>query len=154
LIHITGKENFVANMLSKARYMCESEMKAQEINDDHEREDYGYILVVNGANSSSDLPFKEELYHDRLKDIGIYLSTLKRQQSWLDKTLKDIKHQSYDYFLRDGSLWKRPKKKDGVPLRVVDDTKTKSQVLKKFHDSLWGGHKGVWTTYYMIKERY
>jgi hypothetical protein len=51
-------------------------------------------------------------------------------------------------------LWKRPKKKDGVPLRVVDDVETKNQVLKEFHDTLWAGHIGVWATYHKIKERY
>jgi len=116
LIHITGKENSVADMLSRARYMCENEMEAQEISDDYENEDYGYVLGVDGASTSDDdLPFKKQLYDGRLKDIGIYLSTLKRQEGWLDKTFKDIRHQSYDYLLRDGFLWKRPKRKDGVP---------------------------------------
>ena len=50
----------------------------------------------------------------------------------MDKTFKDIRHQSYDYVLRDGFLWKRPKKKDGLPLRVINDMETKNQILKSF----------------------
>ena len=38
------------------------------------------------------LPFKDELHRGRLRDIGLYLSTLKRQEGWMDKTFKDIKH--------------------------------------------------------------
>ena len=84
----------------------------------------------------------------------MYLSTLKRQEGWMDKTFKDIRHQSYGYLLRDGILWKRAKKTDELPLRVVDDSETKTQVLKEFHDALWVGHRGVWATYTKIKKRY
>ena len=72
----------------------------------------------------------------------------------MDKTFKDIKYESYDYSLRDGFLWKRPKRKDGVLLRVVGDIGTKTQILKEFHDTFWAGHRGIWTTYNKIKERY
>ena len=155
LVHIVGKKNSVADMLSRARYTCEDEMEAQEIGEDNEDEDYGYVLAVDGASSSGgDVPFKEELYQDRLRDIGIYLSTLKRQEGWTDKAFKDVRHQSYGYLLRDGFLWKRPKRQDGMPLRVIGDAETKSQLLKEFHDTLWAGHRGIWATYYKIKERY
>ena len=155
LVHITGKKNSVADMLSRARYIGEEEMEAQEVGEGNEDESYGYVLATDGASSSNgDLPFKEDLYQGRLRDIGIYLSTLKRQEGWLDKTFKDIRHQSYDFLLRDGFLWKRPKRKDGVPLRVVDDSETKNQILKEFHDTLWAGHRGIWATYNKIKERY
>jgi hypothetical protein len=72
----------------------------------------------------------------------------------MDKTFKNIRHQSYGYLLKDGFLWKRAKRVDEMPLRVVGDPETKTQVLKEFHDSLWAGHRGVWATYTKIKERY
>ena len=31
---------------------------------------------------------------------------------------------------------------------------TKNQILKKFHDIFWAGHRGIWATYNKIKERY
>ena len=37
---------------------------------------------------------------------------------------------------------------------MVDDSETKIQVLKEFHDALWAGHRGFWATYIKIKERY
>lgn len=153
LVHIAGKKNSVADMLSRARYFCEEEMMAHERSEDYS--DGGYVLATGGENSTDEgLPFKADLYEGRLKDIGLYLSTLKRQEGWLDKTFKDIRHQSYGYLLRDGFLWKRAKRTDGMPLRVVDDSETKIQVLKEFHDTLWAGHRGVWATYTKIKERY
>lgn len=155
LIHITGKKNSVADMLSRARYVCEEEMETQEVDEDNEDDDYGYVLATSQENSDGEaLPFRAELYEGRLRDIGLYLSTLKRQEGWMDKTFKDIRHQSYSYLLRDGFLWKRPKRKDGVPLRVIDDAETKNQILKEFHDTSWAGHRGIWATYNKIKERY
>ena len=154
LRHISGKTNYVADMLSKARYSCEEEMETIEVGEDDGDEEYGYVHATSGANSSGDHSFREDLYGGRLKDIGIYLNTMRRQENWSNKDFKDIRHQAYGYFLRDCLLWKRPKRKDGVLLRVVDDVETKNQVLKEFHDTLWAGHRGVWATYHKIKERY
>ena len=70
-----------------------------------------YVMRIDGQNSSTiALPFKTELYEGKLKDIGLYLSTMKRQIGWMDKTFKDIRHQSYGYLLKDGFLWKEGKK--------------------------------------------
>ena len=153
LKHITGKMNPVADMLSRARYFDEEKMMAHGENEDFT--DGGYKLATDTENVVDEvLPFKDELYGGRLRDIGMYLSTLKRQEGWMDKTFKDIRHQSYGYLLRDGFLWKRAKRTDELPLRVVDDSETKTQVLKEFHDALWASHRGVWATYTKIKERY
>ena len=155
LVHIIGKKNSVADMLSRARYVHEEEMETHEVDESTEDSDYGYVLATNGANTDGEaLPFEANQYEGRLRDIGIYLSTLRRQEGWMDKTFKDIRHQSYGYLLRDGFLWKRPKRKDGVPLRVIGDMETKNQILKEFHDTFWAGHRGIWATYNKIKERY
>ncbi|KAL3687990.1 hypothetical protein R1sor_014299 [Riccia sorocarpa] len=75
-------------------------------------------------------------------------------EGWSEKHFKNIRHQAYKYLLKDGYIWKRPKRSDEVPLRVVDDQETKEKVLKEFHDTLWAGHRGIWATYMKIKERY
>jgi Integrase zinc binding domain/RNase H-like domain found in reverse transcriptase/Reverse transcriptase (RNA-dependent DNA polymerase) len=153
LVHIEGKKNSVADMLSRARYFNEEEMMAH--GDGEELLHGGYVMSIDGESSSSTaLPFKAELYEGKLRDIGLYLSTLERQRNWMDKTFKDIRHQSYGYLLRDGFLWKRAKRAGEMPLRVVGDSKTKAQVLEEFHDTLWAGHRGIWATYTKIKERY
>ena len=61
------------------------------------------------------LPFKNELYEGRLREIGLYLSTLKKQEGWIDKTFKVIRHQSYRDLLHDGFLWKRAKRANELP---------------------------------------
>ena len=116
--------------------MYKKEMETHEVDERSEDIDYGYVLATNGASIDSEaLPFESNQYEGRLRDIGIYLSTLRRQEGWMDKNFKDITHQSYSYFLRNGFLWKRPKRKDGVPLRVIGNIGTKNQILKKFHDT-------------------
>ena len=153
LKHITGKMNHVTDMLSRARYFDEEKMMAHGENEDFTNG--GYVLDTDTENVVDEvLSFKDELYGGRLRDIGLYLSTLKRQKGWMDKAFKDIRHQSYGYLLLDGFLWKRAKRADKLPLRVVDDSETKTQVLKEFHDALWTDHRGVWATYTKIKERY
>ena len=145
--------NPVADMLSRAKYFDEEKMMAHGENEDFT--DGGYVLATDTKNMVDQvLSFKDELYGKRLRDIGLYLSTLKRQEGWMDNAFKDIRHQSYGYLLRDRILWKRAKRADELPLRVVDDSETKTQVLKEFHDDLWAGHRGVWATYTKIKERY
>ena len=103
LKHITSKMNLVADMLSRARYFDEKKMMAHGENEDFT--DGGYVLATDIENVVNEvLPFKDELYGGRLRDIGLYLSPLKRQEGWMDKTFKDIRHHSYGYLLRDGFL--------------------------------------------------
>jgi len=145
LKHIKGKDNVIADMLSRSRYYDEEEI---EIKDDP-REVSLFQVRLNTT-----LPFREDLYEGRLKNIGHYLSMLKVPTDWTEKFSKEIRHKAYGYLLEDGFLWKRPKRKDGVPLRVVDDQPTKRRIMEEFHDTLWAGHRGVWATYMKIKERY
>jgi hypothetical protein len=155
LIHIIGKKNSVADMLSRARYSNEDEMIVQGGDGDSDEGEDAYVSAAEMAGECDEvLPFEADLYEGKMKEIGLYLSTLKKQEGWTDKDFKRIRHQSYGFFLRDKLLWKRPKRNDGMPLRVVGNTETKYQVLKEFHDTLWAGHRGVWATYTKIKERY
>ncbi|KAL3687746.1 hypothetical protein R1sor_014055 [Riccia sorocarpa] len=147
LRHIAGKENVVADMLSRARYEGEDEM-LQAAEEEDRKEVWCQVSV------SEILPFKENLYGGKLRDIGFYLSTLERRGDWNEAEFKKIRQKAYGFLLRDGYLWKRPKRRDGDFLRVVDDEDTKLELLKEFHDTLWAGHRGVWATYTKLKERY
>ncbi|KAL3676446.1 hypothetical protein R1sor_026394 [Riccia sorocarpa] len=151
LRHIAGKKNVVVDMLSRARYADEEEMlaaaKEEELRD-------SWCQAGEHDVDIGVLPFREELYTGRLREIGLYLSTLERQESWSDVNYAQIRRKAYGYLLKDGYLWKRPKRRDGAVVRVVDDGETKQKLLAEFHDTLWAGHRGVWATYMKIKERY
>jgi hypothetical protein len=46
LVHIIGKKNSVADMLSRARYVHEEEMETHEVDEDDDDDDYGYVLAT------------------------------------------------------------------------------------------------------------
>jgi hypothetical protein len=144
LCHIAGKDNMVADMLSRARYKREADLRmANE-----------YCLRTNALSGDDILTFHEDLYEGKMLDIGHYLSTLQKRATWSDRTFKHIRQKAYGFCLQDGYLWKRPKRKDGVPLRVVGDSTTKATILKEYHDTMWAGHRGIWATFTKLKERY
>ena len=94
LKHITSKMNPVVDMLSRARYFDEKEMMAHGKSEDFT--DGGYVLATNTENVVDEvLPFKDELYRRRLRNIGLYLSTLKSSyQTWF-YTTSHTYHHSY-----------------------------------------------------------
>ncbi|KAL3686149.1 hypothetical protein R1sor_004171 [Riccia sorocarpa] len=127
LKHIVGKKNVVADMLSRARYEGEEEM-VLTAEEEERREAWCQVSV------SEVLPFRDYLYSGRLCDIGFYLSSLEKREDWSDAEFKKIRQKAYGFLLREGYLWKRPKRRDGEFLRVVDDEDTKLELLKKCHE--------------------
>lgn len=96
-------------MLSKARFNCGEDMETQDIGEDDNDEIYDYVHATDGTNSSSeDQCLREDLDVGKLRDMDIYLNTIRRQEHWSNKTLKYMRHWSYNYFLKE-LLSKRPK---------------------------------------------
>jgi len=139
LKHIAGKDNPVADMLSRARYKEE----------DAEEECIVHTHVVEEI-----LRFEESFYSEDFLKIGRYLSTLEADERLTIEEFKKIRKRAYDFFLKEGFLWKRPKKKGHIPLRVIDTENEKHQILQHCHDSDAVGHKGVQSTYEKVKELY
>ena len=40
-------------------------------------------------------------------------------------------------------MWKHPKKRNGIPLRVEAKKEEQEELLKAYHDSPWAGHRGT-----------
>ena len=82
----------MTDMLLGARYVHEEEMETYEVKDSEDNI-YDYVLATNGTSTNGEaLFFEANQYEGRLKNIGIYLSTLRKQEGWIDRTFKDIKH--------------------------------------------------------------
>ena len=124
LRHVAGKDNPVADMLSRARY--------------DEIEEEGCRVETHGVDLV--LEFREELYFGDLLVIGNYLKTLERDPSWTREEFEKIRKKSYSFLLKDSFLWRRPKVMDGIPLRIVEDENTKKKVLQESHDAEAAGH--------------
>jgi hypothetical protein len=73
---------------------------------------------------------------------------------WTREEANRIRKKAYHFFLRDGRQWKHPKKRNGVPLRVVVKKEEQEELLATFHVSPWTGHRGTWATFEKLKEKY
>lgn len=136
LKHIAGKDNPVADMLSRARYEEHEDCNVEV----HEVEEI--------------LTFREELYSYELLTIGKYLSTLEKNPEWNREDFAKIRKKAYGFLLQDGYLWRRPKRPNQIPLRVVGDEDTKIKILQECHDMEVAGHRGVQATYDRIRSLY
>jgi hypothetical protein len=73
---------------------------------------------------------------------------------WTKEEANRVRKKAYHFFLRDGRIWKHPKKRNGVPLLVVGKKEEQEELLAAFHDSPWAGHRGTWATFEKLKEKY
>jgi hypothetical protein len=93
------------------------------------------------------LSFYEVLYQEEFQAIGRYLQNGQKDPTWSKEEFARIRRKSYGFLLRDEYLWRRPKVRDQLPLRVIDDDITKKKILYDCHDSAATGHRGVQETY-------
>ncbi|KAL3682736.1 hypothetical protein R1sor_000758 [Riccia sorocarpa] len=107
--YIAGKDNPVADMLSRVRYEGEEDMI--DDTDDIGRKFYSASQVEGDV----EVGFKKELYDGEWLDLGKYLGSLEMQEGWSNAEFSRISKRSYDYMLQDGYLWKRPKHVGGEP---------------------------------------
>ena len=74
--------------------------------------------------------------------------------SWTKDEANRIRKKAYRFSLRDGYLWKHPKKRNDIPLRVVAKKEEHEELLVAYHDGPWAGHRGTWATFEKIKGKY
>ena len=70
--------------------------------------------------------------------------------AWTREETNRIRKKVYLFFLRDGYIWKHPKKRDGIPLRVAEKEE-QEELLAAYHESPWAGHRGTWATFEKLK---
>ena len=157
LKHIAGKDNPVADMLSRARYKDEENYKIpDEGKAEGEMEgDVGCCISSHNAMKELEkLHFQEDLYSGELLVLGKYLQTLEKEEAWTKEIFEKIRKKAYGYMLRDGLLWRKPKKMGRLPQRVVGDESAKLKILHECHDDAAAGHRGVQATYEKVRELY
>ena len=74
--------------------------------------------------------------------------------AWTKEETNQIRKKAYRFFLRDGSIWKHPKKRDGVPLWVVTKKEEHEALLTAYHESSWARPRGTWATFEKLKEKH
>ena len=63
--------------------------------------------------------FTVEDYEGEFIEIGKYLSSLTKDKSWSKEDFYRIRKKAYKFILKEGHLWKFPKRKNETPLQVV-----------------------------------
>ena len=115
--HISGKDNTMADMLSRARFDDEDGMVSE---DEEVGVDFFKSARVTRTRSSPALnKFNEREYDGEWLQIGRFLKTMTTDTAWTREEANQIWKKAYRFFIRDGNIWKLPKKRGGVPLRVV-----------------------------------
>jgi hypothetical protein len=99
--------------------------------------------------------FNESEHDGEWLQIGRFLKTMTPVTEWTREEACRIRKKAYRFFLRDGRIWKHPKRRNGVPLRVVTKEEEQEELLTAFHESPWAGHRGTyWATFEKLKGRY
>ena len=139
----------MANMLSRARFNDEDDM----VSDDEEvGEDF--FESTNMTTWAKGTPalnkFNESEYDGEWLQIGRFLQTLTLGTAWMREEAHRIRKKAY----RDGSIWRHPKKRGDIGLRVVVKKEEQDAQLMAYHESPWSGHHGTWATFEKLKEKY
>jgi hypothetical protein len=71
--------------------------------------------------------------------------------AWMREETNQIQKKAYRFFIRDGCIWKHPKKRNG---RVVAKKEEQEELLAAYHESPWAGHHGTWATFEKLKGKY
>ena len=106
--HIEGKENAMADMLSRARFKNESDMVSED-------EDVTLDFFKKARLSADDKDmqtlhaFNENEYEGEWLLIGRFLRTLTADTSLTKEEALRIRQKAYRYFLKGGFLWRTQK---------------------------------------------
>jgi hypothetical protein len=113
--HISGKDNAMADMLSRARFDDEHGMVSE---DEEVGVDFfeAAHLVTERANTPTLNEFDETEYDGEWLIIGRFLRTMTPAAEWTKEEANRVRKKAYRFFLRDRRIWKHPKTRNGVPL--------------------------------------
>ena len=84
--------------------------------------------------------------------LGKYLETLQRPDGISNTAYKTLRRKAKNFFVRDGYLFKRSRKRGKPPRRVVGDKTQQLEIIRQIHDEC--GHRGDNSTYESVSRRY
>ena len=74
--------------------------------------------------------------------------------AWTKEEANRNQKKAYRFFLRDGCIWKHPKRRNDIPLQVVAKKEEQVELLVAYHKSPWVGHRGMCATFAKLKGKY
>ena len=116
--HIAGKNNALADMLSRARFEDESDMISED-------EDIALDFFKTARLSAEDKgmttlhTFNENEYEGEWLLISGFSRTMTADASWTKEEALRIQKKAYRHFLKEGFLWRHPKRSTWMPRGIV-----------------------------------
>ena len=117
--HIAGKNNAMADMLSRARFKDEFSDMVSE--DENVALDFFKVAQLSAKDRGTPTlhAFNENEYEGEGLLIGRFLRTMMADASWKKKEALQIRKKAYQYFLKGGFLWRQEdrRRRLGIGLR-------------------------------------
>ena len=114
--HISGKDNAMIDMLSRAWFDDEDAMDSEDEEVGVDFFKSAYVMTRKGSTLALN-EFDEGKYDGEWLQIGGFLKTMTSNAAWTREEADQIQKKAYRFFLQHGSIWKHPKKRGGIPLR-------------------------------------
>jgi hypothetical protein len=143
----------MADMLSRARFDDEGGMVSEDEEVCVNFFEAAHLTIERGSTPTLN-EFDESEYDGEWLQIRRFLKMITSTAPWTREETNRIRKKAYRFFLRDGRIWKHPKKRNGVPLRVVTKKEERKELLMAYHKSPWAGHRGTRATFEKLKGKY
>ena len=150
--HVPGNKNGAADGLSRRG-------KTPEDESDSDPDDYFesklYSISADflpSATTTTRVYLNEGEYAGDDLILGRYLETLERPAGLTDAQYQQLRKKSRDFFVRDGLLFKRGRKRGLPPRRVVNLESQRTEIIRELHDEI--GHRGKQATFEHVSRRY
>ena len=102
IIHISGKLNHMADMLSRAKLKRENEPEETSV----AQKSKIYAAVTHVVEiPNEEVPFQEDEYEGDLQKLGLFICNRYKTKNAVDE--RNIKRIAQKYFLKNGQLWKK-----------------------------------------------
>ena len=152
--HIPGNKNGAADALSRrGRSSQDDPDDLEDDADDYfDAKLYHAYISDPGSNLTARVYLHEGEYEGEDLILGQYLETLQRSDNMTDQQYQQLRRKSRNFLVRDGYLFKRGKRQNIPPRRVVGRPEQREEILKELHDE--SGHRGSKATYNQVSRRY
>ena len=110
-----GKDNAMPDMLSRARFKDEDGMvlENEEVGADFFK---SARMRIKGRSAPPVNEFDEDGYNGEWLLIGRFLKTMTTDASMTKEEAGRLRKKAYRYFLRNGKIWRAPKRRSDAPL--------------------------------------
>jgi hypothetical protein len=137
--HIPGNKNGAADALSRRGQSIEDDEESEKDTDEYfEARMYGIAVAGDPKPLMARVYFHEGEYMGDDLTLGQYLETLQRPNRLTDAEYRQLRRKARGFFVRDGYLFKRGRKRGFPPRRVVGTQDQRSEIIRELHDEI--GH--------------